>query len=118
MIIYKDQKLLLLRCRSFSKYSFVEEHNAISDIKGKVWLLKTGKSISSPKMKFDANKISFGGKYRYVARTSQNNGIKGYIDEDKAFLNDGQTISFGQDTRIILSTILLSAVLASTCLTI
>ena len=51
MIIYKDQKLLLLRCRSFSKYSFVEEHNAISDIKGKVWLLKTGKSISSPKMK-------------------------------------------------------------------
>lgn len=52
-------------------------------------------------MKFDANKISFGGKYRYVVRTSQNNGIKGYIDEDTAFLNDGQTISFGQDTATI-----------------
>lgn len=57
--------------------------------------------VSSPKMKFDANKISFGGKYRYVARTSLNNGIKGYIDEDRAFLNDGQTISFGQDTATI-----------------
>ena len=57
--------------------------------------------VSSSKMKFDANKISFGGKYRYVVRTSQNNGIKGYIDEDTAFLNDGQTISFGQDTATI-----------------
>lgn len=57
--------------------------------------------VASPKMKFDANKISFGGKYRYVVRTSQNNGIKGYIDEDTAFLNDGQTISLGQDTATI-----------------
>ena len=57
--------------------------------------------VSSPKMKFDANKISFGGKYRYVARTSQNDGIKGYIDENTAYLNDGQTISFGQDTATI-----------------
>ena len=47
----------------------------------------------------DANKISFGGKYRYVARTSQNNGIKGYIDEDTAFLNDGKTISFAHPVR-------------------
>ncbi len=52
-------------------------------------------------MKYDANKISFGGRYRYVVRTSQNNGIRGYIDEDTAFLNDGQTISFGQDTATI-----------------
>lgn len=36
-----------------------------------------------------------------MARTSQNNGIRGYIDEDTAFLNDGQTISFGQDTATI-----------------
>jgi len=57
--------------------------------------------VSSPKKKYDANKLSFGGAYRYVARTSQNNGIRGYIDEDTAFLNDGQTISFGQDTATI-----------------
>ena len=51
MIIKKGQKLLLLRCRKYSKYSFVEEHNAISNIKGNVWLLKTGRSISLPKMR-------------------------------------------------------------------
>jgi len=52
-------------------------------------------------MKFDANKLSFGGKYRYVARTSQNNGIRGYINKDTAYLNDGNTFSFGQDTATI-----------------
>lgn len=58
--------------------------------------------ISSPKKKFDANKLSLkGGIYRYVVRTSSNNGIKGYIDEDPEYLNDGQTISFGQDTATI-----------------
>ncbi len=27
-----------------------------------------------------------------------NNGIRGYINEDEQYLNDGNTISFGQDT--------------------
>jgi len=34
----------------------------------------------------------------YVARGSSNNGVKGYIIEDEQFLNDKNTISFGQDT--------------------
>ena len=34
----------------------------------------------------------------YVVRTSLNNGIRGFINEDDKFLNDGNTISFGQDT--------------------
>ena len=38
------------------------------------------------------------GKYPYVVRTSLNNGQKGYIYEDEVFLNEGNTISFGQDT--------------------
>ena len=57
--------------------------------------------IASPKRKFDANKISFGGKHPYVARTSENNGIRGFITEDERFLNNGNTISFGQDTATI-----------------
>ena len=57
--------------------------------------------IASPKRKFDANKISFGGKYPYVVRTSENNGIRGLITEDERFLNNGNTISFGQDTATI-----------------
>jgi len=55
--------------------------------------------INSYKKRFDANKvvISESGK-PYVVRTSLNNGIRGYINEDEAYLNDGNTISFGQDT--------------------
>lgn len=55
--------------------------------------------IDSYKKRFDANKvaISEAGK-PYVVRTSLNNGIRGYINEDEQFLNDGNTISFGQDT--------------------
>ncbi|EJQ0091227.1 restriction endonuclease subunit S, partial [Escherichia coli] len=54
--------------------------------------------IHSPKKKFNANKLSFTGEYPYVARTSNNNGIRGYINESEEYLNPGLTISFGQDT--------------------
>lgn len=36
--------------------------------------------------------------YPYVVRTSKNNGIRGYINEDINKLNLGNTISFAQDT--------------------
>lgn len=41
------------------------------------------------------------GSHPYVVRTSQNNGIKGYICEDPTSLNPGNTISFAQDTAEI-----------------
>jgi len=55
--------------------------------------------INSSNKRFDANKITIleTGK-PYVVRTSLNNGIRGDINEDEEFLNDGNTISFGQDT--------------------
>ena len=55
--------------------------------------------INSYKKRFDANKvvISEVGK-PYVVRTSLNNGVRGYINEDEQYLNEGNTISFGQDT--------------------
>ena len=34
----------------------------------------------------------------YVVRTSQNNGIRGYVSEDESKLNPANTISFAQDT--------------------
>lgn len=34
----------------------------------------------------------------YIVRTSQNNGIRGYIAEDESKLNPANTISFAQDT--------------------
>lgn len=56
--------------------------------------------IKSYIKRFDANKVTVlkQGKYPYVVRMSSNNGQKGFIDEDVEFLNEGNTISFGQDT--------------------
>ena len=55
--------------------------------------------INSYKKRFDANKVVISkiGK-PYVVRTSLNNGIRGYINKEEQFLNEGNTISFGQDT--------------------
>lgn len=56
-------------------------------------------NVCSSKKRFDANKVKILTKgYPYVVRTSNNNGIKGYLNEDINYLNEGNTISFGQDT--------------------
>lgn len=56
--------------------------------------------VQSYKKRFDANKVHIlsSGKYPYIVRTAQNNGQRGFIEEDIVYLNDGNTISFGQDT--------------------
>jgi len=41
------------------------------------------------------------GSHPYIVRTSQNNGMKGYLVEDENKLNPGHTISFAQDTAQI-----------------
>ncbi|WP_163565119.1 restriction endonuclease subunit S, partial [Helicobacter suis] len=38
------------------------------------------------------------GYYPYVVRSARNNGIKGFIKEDTAFLNPGKSLSFAMDT--------------------
>jgi len=56
-------------------------------------------NINSYKKRFDANKVNITENGNpYVVRTALNNGIRGYINEDEQFLNEGNTISFGQDT--------------------
>ena len=56
--------------------------------------------IVSYKKRFDANKVTLieNGGHPYIVRQSTNNGKKGNIDEQAEYLNDGNTISFGQDT--------------------
>ena len=54
--------------------------------------------LTTTKKKFNANSVTFNGTHPYVARSSVNNGIRGHIDQDPAFLNEANTISFGQDT--------------------
>jgi hypothetical protein len=55
--------------------------------------------VNSYKKRFDANKVNILEEgHPYVVRTALNNGIRGYLKEDEEFLNEGNTISFGQDT--------------------
>ena len=56
--------------------------------------------IASYKKRFDANKVHLtkGKGYPYIVRQEGNNGQKGYIVQDERYLNDANTISFGQDT--------------------
>lgn len=58
-------------------------------------------NVSTPKRKFNANAVHFGGNHPYVVRSSQNNGRRGCIIADKKWLNPAGTISFGQDTATI-----------------
>lgn len=57
--------------------------------------------VLTTKKKFNALDVKFGGKHRYVARGERNNGIRGYISEDEIYLNEANTISFGQDTATL-----------------
>ena len=59
--------------------------------------------VVSYKKRFDANKVCVyeTGQYPYIVRMGTNNGQKGYINEDTKYLNDGNTISFGQDTATV-----------------
>lgn len=58
--------------------------------------------IASSRRRFDANKVLLSDNgYPYVVRIGQNNGVKGYIEEDVTFLNEGNTIAFGQDTATV-----------------
>ncbi|MBR1614307.1 MAG: restriction endonuclease subunit S [Treponema sp.] len=56
--------------------------------------------VLSYKQRFDANKVILveNGGHPYIVRQGSDNGQKGFIDEDEIYLNDGNTISFGQDT--------------------
>lgn len=59
--------------------------------------------VLSYKKRFDANKVCVheAGRYPYIVRMGTNNGQKGFINEDTKYLNDGNTISFGQDTATV-----------------
>lgn len=50
--------------------------------------------------RFDANKVAIDncGIHPYIVRIGYNNGRKGFLNEDEEYLNNGNTISFGQDT--------------------
>jgi hypothetical protein len=60
--------------------------------------------ISSSKRIYHANKVEkifaekVSNSFPYIVRTTQNNGLRGYIIEDEIYANDKNTLSFAQDT--------------------
>lgn len=84
--------------------STIEQQTLTNYVSGKIELKEHNIfelfKIESYKKRFDANKVTVrdNGKFPYVVRISTNNGQKGFIDENEEYLNDGNTISFGQDT--------------------
>ena len=60
--------------------------------------------INSSKKIYHANEINkiydrkVNNSFSYVVRTTQNNGLRGYIFEDELYANDKNTLSFAQDT--------------------
>lgn len=81
-----------------------DEKQALEKFEQRVdsWNLFTIQSVfdvKSSKKRFDANKVEILHQgYPYVVRMSADNGVKGYLKQDEEFLNQGNTIAFGQDT--------------------
>lgn len=96
-----------LRAAGLENYDLTTaEQTALDDFKNNRLNFKEFKigelfDVSTPKRKFNANSVKFGGRFPYVVRTSLNNGIRDFLDEDESFLNPAGTISFGQDTATI-----------------
>lgn len=80
-----------------------EEQKAIDEYEHLDWSeyqIKDIFDIRSYKKRFDANKVKITENigHPYIVRMGNNNGCKGFIEADEQFLNEGNTISFGQDT--------------------
>lgn len=92
-----------LKVSGFDNYELSKsESEALAHFKELKWKeFKVGElfEILSYKKRFDANKVRLSQTgHPYIGRTALNNGMKGYLNEDEKYLNDGNTISFGQDT--------------------
>lgn len=72
----------------------------LNEVKWGVFKIGDLFEVLTYKKRFDANKVNVlkKGKFPYVVRMGSNNGQKGFINENVEFLNEGNTISFGQDT--------------------
>lgn len=98
----EDKKLLSLSPTEASdEANTAEISRGNGQVKFKSFTLGNIFKISSPKKRFNANTVQFGGKYPYIARGSSNNGIRGYITEDVQFLNPAKSLTFGQDTATV-----------------
>lgn len=89
-----------LKVASLDSYKLTEEEkeSLTKDYTFQTKRLENLFTIHSSKKKFNANSIKLDGGCPYVVRTAENNGIKGYTNQNPDYLNPGNTISLGQDT--------------------
>lgn len=98
----EDKEILSLSPESASDEAGASEADCEDgQVRFKEFALGDVFNIYSPKKRFNANAVQFGGKCPYVARGSSNNGIRGYITEDEKYLSPAKSLSFGQDTATV-----------------
>lgn len=96
-----------LKVSGFDNYELSDdEKQIIEELSSLEWNeFKLGELfyVQTYKKRFDANKVILldKGQYPYIVRMSGNNGQKGFIEAEEIYLNDGNTLSFGQDTATV-----------------
>lgn len=81
----------------------LEELEKKYDVDWREYKLSEIFEINSSKKIYHANNVKIHksqieNSFPYIVRSAVNNGLRGYIEEPKGFLNQGNTLSFAQDT--------------------
>ena len=99
-----DEDIETLSLSGFGHYEERDSEDAVKVCKEtREFTLSNILDVITPTKRFNANAVEITEciGHPYVVRSSTNNGIRGYINEDEKYLNDGNTFSFGQDTATI-----------------
>ena len=99
-----DEDIETLSLSGFGHYEERDSEDAVKVCKEmREFTLSSILDVITPTKRFNANAVEITEciGHPYVVRSSTNNGIRGYINEDEKYLNDGNTFSFGQDTATI-----------------
>lgn len=89
---------------NFKRYEELDSEDVVKVFKKmKEFTISSIFDVITPSKRFNANTVIITENvgHPYVVRSSSNNGIRGFIDEDEKYLNNKNTFSFGQDTATI-----------------
>lgn len=105
---YVEKIALMLKASGLDNYQLTEEEKAIlkEEKEKKEFKIEELFNVESSKKIFHANNVVIKNCpekdfYPYVVRSAQNNGVVGYINEKKEYLNPKNTLSFAQDTFVV-----------------
>jgi len=97
-----------LKVTGLEDFELTEEDKAVlqKPVSYKEFPLGDLLEVKSPRRRFNANSVAVLSKrtaqaHPYIVRTSENNGQRGYIEQDEEYLSEARTFSFGQDTATV-----------------